>query len=424
MPRRCPFCLAGIFAFAFLSSPFIRNCAAQDPKPVVVARVTEAEIKSGMRVVGTVNPLKRSTIGSAVDGRVKTVPVNSGDRVSKGDPLTNLRTKTLEIELKAAKAELKLAKQQLQELENGSRQEDKDEAKANWMSARASYRSAKSNLERVKTLHITNAASDAELDAAIEKEEAAKFAVAASEALFKKLDEGPRKESIAQAEAQVELQNQKVLLISDRITKCSIVAPFDGFIAAEFTEEGAWIKQGDPVIELIQMSEVEIEAPVTADIAVNLQKGIVVRVEFPELPNQLLTGTIERIVPSSASRARTFPVYIKLKNQFRNGIPMLLAGMLARVDFPAGRTKKLPLVPKDALVLNGKQRSVFVIDSVDGSTVVRKVDVELGVALEDRIQVIGDLKKDQQVVVVGNERLVANSPVKVVQQVESTEIRE
>ena len=54
---------------------------AQDAKPVVVARVIDAEVRSGQRVIGTVAPLRTSTVGSAVDGRVKSFFVNEGDQV-------------------------------------------------------------------------------------------------------------------------------------------------------------------------------------------------------------------------------------------------------------------------------------------------------------------------------------------------------
>ncbi|MDC0284175.1 hypothetical protein OAK85_02360, partial [Mariniblastus sp.] len=169
------------------------------------------------------------------------------------------------------------------------------------------------------------------------------------------------------------------------------------------------------------MDEVEILAPVTAETVVGLRKGDVIRIEFPEIPNQILTGKVDRIVPVAAAQARTYPVYLRLKNKFENETPMLLAGMLARVDVPVGQRKTLPLVPKDALVLNGKDRSVFVVDfdksdsSSDSATgLVRKVPVELGVALEDRIQVIGEIQAGDFVVVEGNERLVPNSKVKIV----------
>ncbi len=394
----------------------------QEAKPVVVARVTEAEVKSGQRVVGTVNPLRSSTIGSAVDGRVRDFLVNQGDSVKKGQTLAQLQTETLKIEQAAAKAELDLSVQRLAELENGSRPEEIAEADANMRSAQAALKNAEGNLRRMQTLSTSLAASPAELDDAKEQAEAAKFAFKASEALLKRIKDGARIETIAQAKAQVELQQQRLNLIEDRITKSTIVAPFDGFVAAEFTEIGAWINRGDPIAQVIQLDEVEILAPVTAEAVVSLRKGDVIRVEFPELPNELLTGTIDRIVPMAASRARTFPVHIGLKNTIDEGSPMLMAGMLARVDLPSGKRETLPLVPKDALVLNGSDRAVFVVDNSgtsgsEGSVnIARKVNVELGVAVEDRIQVRGDIQVDDLVVVTGNERLMPGAQVKIVRE--------
>ena len=388
----------------------------QEPKPVFVAQVTQAEINSGQRVIGTVNPLRTSTIGSALAGRVEKFLVNQGDAVKQNSPLAQLRTQTLEIELAAAEAELELAKQSLAELENGALPEEIAEAEANAQRAKAVFEYAQDNLKRIQSLMTRSAASRAELDIAREASDAGRFTLKASEANLKRIKDGTRIESIAQAKAQVDLQQQRVNLIKDRIKKSTIIAPFDGFIASEHTEVGAWISQGDPVAQVIQLDEVEVVASVTAEGIANLRIGDSVRVEFPELPDELLTGTIERIVPMAVSRSRTFPVHIKLQNRFRDGIPTLMAGMLARVDLPFGSRETLPLVPKDALVLNGNDRSVFVIDTNDKTAIARKVQVELGVAVKDRIQVRGDLKAGQLVVVAGNERLVPNSKVKVAKE--------
>ena len=394
---------------------------AQDIKPVVVATVIEADVRAGQRVVGTVKPLRTSRIGSALDGRVLQFLVDEGQMIRKGQTLAQLRTKTLEIEQAAASAELQLALSRLSELENGSRPEDIAEADAIMQAARAAAKNADSRLERMESLARGSASSLGELDDAKERADAARFALKANQALLQRIQEGPRKETIAQAEAQVELQKQKLELIKDRLKKSTIIAPFDGFVSAEFTEEGAWINRGDPVVEIIQMDEVEILAPVTAEMVVGLRNGDVIRIEFPEIPNQILTGKVDRIVPVAAAQARTYPVYLRLKNKFENETPMLLAGMLARVDIPVGQRKKYPLVPKDALVLNGNDRSVFVVeyDKNDSSSksatgLVRKVPVELGVALDDRIQVIGEIQAGDFVVVEGNERLVPNSQVKIV----------
>ena len=413
----------GIF-FALAASS---NVLCQDAMPVEAVRVVEVEVKSGRRVVGTVTPLRTSTVGSAVDGRVATIFVNQGDRVRRGDSLAQLLTETLEIELAAAEAELAMFRHQLSELENGSRPEDIAEAKANVMSAKARMQNAANRLRRTESLATTRAATSADLDDAKQQYDAAKFGLDASEALLQRIEAGPRSETIARAKSQVALQEERRNLIQDRIAKCTIRAPYDGFVSAEFTEVGAWISQGDSIVQVIQLDEVEIQTPVPAEVAVHLLPGEPVRVEFPELPDELLVGTVERIVPIADARTRTFPVIVGLTNVMRKDTPMLLAGMLARVDLPAGKRQKLPLVPKDALVLNGSDRSVYVVDLVaEGSEgdgpygTARKVPVQLGVAFQDGIQVTGGVRPGELVVVVGNERLVPNSKVRIVS---STKVR-
>ncbi len=397
----------------------------QDVKSVIVAKVTEAEVRSGQRVVGTVEPLRTSTIGSAVDGRVGDFLVNEGEMVSKGQTLAQIRIETLEIEKAASQAELDLAASRLTELVNGSLPEDIAEADANMRIAVTAVNNSDSKLRRIQSLGA--AASGVELDDARQQSNAAKFALKATVALLDRIKNGPRKELIAQAKAQVELQRQKLNQISDRIKKCTITAPFDGFVSMEFTEVGDWINRGDPIVQIIQLEEIEIHAPVTAESVVHLRKGDDIRIEFPELPNEVFTGTIARIVPVAAARSRTFPVHIRLKNKIEEETPLLLAGMLARVTIPAGKRQSFPLVPKDALVLNGNERFVFVVESAEGNAsmeasegTVRKVPVDLGVAVAGRIQVIGDLNVGDLVVVEGNERLVPNTNVKFVSRKDST----
>jgi RND family efflux transporter MFP subunit len=384
---------------------------------VVVARVVETEVSAGQRVLGTVQPLRTSTIGSAADGRVVEFLVNNGDAVQEDQPLARLRTDTLMIELAAAKAELSLYEQQLAELANGSRPEDIAEAQAKMLGAKAAMEVAAANLRRVESLAASKATSATALDEAKERAEFTRYVHSAAEALLKRVQLGPRAEQISQAEARFELQKQNVLLIEDRLAKFTIRAPFDGFVAAEFTEVGAWISQGDPIAQVIQLNEVEVESPVTAEYAVRLRPGDTIRVEFPELPDQLIVGTVDRIVPIADARSRTFPVYIRIPNQVRDGTPLLMAGMLARVELPAGQKQTMPLVPKDALVLDTSERSVYIV-RLDGNAAgenrtgtqnrtgtVQKVPVDLGVAVRGRIQIRGNVSAGDLVVVVGNERL-------------------
>ncbi len=381
---------------------------AQDPPPpIVVDRVIQQQVNSGYRIVGSVVPLRKSMIGAAVGGRVEKLLVEVGDRLSANEPVAQLAIGTLLIEKSAAESELELYEQEHAELVNGSLPEEIAEAEAIAEGAKVAMDNAITHLNRLVMLQERGASTQADLDNASERANAARSRFAAASAALRRIRNGPRPERIAQAYARVQLQQERIRLIDDRISKHTIRTPFDGFVADEFTEMGSWITSGDPVVQVIQLDTVEVQAPVTAEYAVRLNLGETIRVEFPELPDRLLTGQVDRIVPQADPRARTFPVFIRVENDLSGEIPLLMAGMLARVDLPTGDERLLPLVPKDALVLNEDERYVFVIDPEPGNKTgtARKVPVKLGVAWEERIQVTGALREGELVAVVGNERL-------------------
>jgi len=89
---------------------------------------------------------------------------------------------------------------------------------------------------------------------------------------------------------------------------------------------------------------------------------------------------------------------------------------------PTGSALKAPLVPKDALVLGGRDGPlVFVFqpgaeDLQQGK--VRPVPVQLGIAEGMLIQIRGDLSEGQLVVVLGNERLHPGQDAVVTQRVD------
>ena len=63
--------------------------------PVTVTELIERPVGLGETFVGTVMPVRRSTVGSPVGGRVEQFLVNEGDRVSANQPIAELRTVSL-----------------------------------------------------------------------------------------------------------------------------------------------------------------------------------------------------------------------------------------------------------------------------------------------------------------------------------------
>ncbi len=171
--------------------------------------------------------------------------------------------------------------------------------------------------------------------------------------------------------------------------------------------------------EVVALDDVEIVAKVVESQIPYVHVGDMVRVEVPSLATEILTGTVEAIVPQADVRSRTFPVKVLVHNQISDhDIPLLKAGMLARLTLRTGQAQQALLVPKDALVLQGKEPIVWIVnkDSIGSADNgmqqgnVRPVPVQLGVADGDLIQVQGDVRAGDLVIVKGNERIAPPTP--------------
>jgi len=375
---------------------------------VAVSPVVEREVAVGQTFVGTVMPLKKAIIGSAVEGRVVAFPKNAGDRVEQGETLAKLLTTTIQLEWQTANAELKLREQQLTQLKNGVRPEELKQAEARMRGAEATMAHRRLRRSRSEGMFANNrAVSEEERDLSVSEAIAAEQAFVDAQLAFELARLGPRTEQIAQAEAQVEMQKAIADRLKDQIEKHTIISRFSGYVTAEHTEVGQWVKAGDHVAEVVALDEVEISAHLVEQFVPYTRVGMTVGVDVPAVPGRQFSGQVTAVVPQADVQARTFPVLVRVKNELVDGQPLIKAGMYARVSLPTGRREMARLVPKDALVLGGQQPSVFVVDTTgDGKQgKARAVPVEMGASTGGQIQVNGNLQAGQLVVVQGNERL-------------------
>lgn len=389
---------------------------AESASPVVVSEVVQRQLAGGQTVVGTVIPARRSVVGSAVDGRVVEYSIEPGQAVKKGQPLLRLRTTQLQISLRAAQAELASRKAMLTELKNGSRVEEIEQAAGELAAAAASLTSNKSNYDRSKALFNRGALTDQQLQDAQAAFERSQATHAAARAKHKLLQKGARPEQIAGQEARVAFQQQQANLLEEQIARHTVTAPFDGYIAQEMTEIGEWLGRGDPIAEVIQLSEVEIEVFVLEKHLGNVRIGQSVQVSVPAVPSEFFAGRVHTIVPQADLRSRSFPVRIRVRNGLDSSGPVLKSGMLARAQMPLGDRSERVMLDKDAIVFGGREPVVYVLDrpvKQDVETKVRAAPVRLGVMDGNLIEVAGAVKVGDQVVIRGNERLKSGEQIRV-----------
>lgn len=404
--------LCGVFTAA-------DQLAAQPPAVpgVTVSELVERSIASTQVFVGTVEPVRRATIGAAVDGRIVEFPIDQGDRVEAGQKLAQLLTDTISLELAAAQAELRLREERLGELRNGSRPEEIEQARARLAAAEARTRFARARSKRTEAAFESGrAVSEDEHEEMIAVAAEAQEAMLEARAVHELAVAGPRAEVIAQAEAEVAVQRAVAERLSDQVQKHTVIARFAGYVVAEYTEEGAWVNRGGPVAEVVALDEVEVIAQVVEGDVPFIVPGQEVEVEVTALPGEKFRGRVVVTVPQADSRSRTFPVKVRVANKITEAGPTLKPGMLARVTLPVGNRQTATLAPKDAVVLGGRAPMLFVVDGsgeVGAEGKARAVPVELGVASGPLIQVSGDIRPGDHVVVEGNERLRPDQPVRI-----------
>lgn len=386
--------------------------AAQPPVPVVTAAASRMELQSGQPFVGTVLPARSSEVGSAVDGRIVSLPVVDGQHVEAGQPIAELLRGLLEIERAGAEAELERLRQVLAELQAGSRPEEVAQARAMLAGLEARLEYARSRVTRLGRLAERGTSTVDELQDAQTELRAIEAQLQGSRANLELVEAGPRQEQIAQAAAAVAVQTAAVQRIDDQLGKHTIRAPFDGWVVERFAESGQWLSRGDLVARIAELDRVEVEARVPELSIGSLRRAAEVRVDFDAATDEVWLGTVTQIVPQADLRSRSFPVKILVRNRVEDGIPVLKAGMLARVWLPVGKTGEVVVVPKDAIVLGGARPFVYTIDpsgdaaaAGEAAGIARPVEVSLGAAVEGHVEILAGLQPGTLVVVRGNERL-------------------
>jgi RND family efflux transporter MFP subunit len=402
------------------------------PASIEVAQVYRIHRSASETFIGTTTPIRRSTIGSQIGGRVVEVFVEEGQHVGitdetsefdgsrLGEPLVQLQTTTQDLEIEAAEVELSLRQLKVEELEV-SLPLDIEQAQANVKEIQSRLEYARLVHERYRDLANRNGASDRELQEAEADFKAQTELLASAEANLRRLV-ATQDSRLAQAEASVRSQVAEIRRLREARHNHTIRAPYDGYVVTRSVDLGQWVTPGQNIAELVQLDPIELVINIPQGFAHAVQRlldqsdaqGYPVTVTIDSL-DQTFEGRLWQMVPQADLRSRAFPVKIRLNNPVEGGRHLIQSGMLGKASVSVGDQAEILVVKKDALVL-GRQSVVYVVvtDPATNGSIARPVEVELGASLGEWIEVRGLLNEGDRVAVLGNERLFPGQPVQIV----------
>jgi len=315
-----------------------------------------------------------------------------------------LENSQLRIQLNEAKAGLRQASESLKELRSGPRPMEIAKAKAAMLQAQAILTKTEKDFKRNEELfdkkvisrrQYTN--SNLEAAAARELYQQRKFA-------YELMLEGTREEQVAQQEAKVKMMAYKVELIKEQLRKKSIKSPFSGVVINKFVEKGEWIERGRKVVRVVQLDPLRIDIMVPEKVIPHVKIDNTTHIRFDSLNPSHIRGKVSAVLPFADTASRTFPVRIRVKNPEGK----LKVGMIARVSLSYGPKEDVLLVPQDALILSGRKKMIVVV-SEKGTA--KHIPVQTGRAVDDWIEIKGNVRENEMVVIKGNERLIPGQPI-------------
>jgi len=253
----------------------------------------------GLRLYGNID-LRQVSLAFNNSERIIEVISQEGDRVQQGQVLARLDTSRLAPRVAEAAAQAEAQKQVVERMHNGSRPEEIAQARANLDAANADADYARLQYERLKLLSGDSsgrAVSKQDLDSSRSVMSSTEARVMLNKKALDLALVGPRKEDIAQAEAQLRSYEAQLNYLRQQIKDAELLAPSNAIVRSRLLEPGEMSSPQRPVYSLALVDPKWVRAYVgEADLG-RLHPGAAAQVLVDSFPGQTFDGWIGFISP-------------------------------------------------------------------------------------------------------------------------------
>jgi len=214
-------------------------------------------------------------VSSELGGRLKSVNVEEGDRVQRGQVLAEIQNDDYRARVQEAEAELAQREAELRRTINGARAQERGEAEASMQAAEAVLNNAKSEAERRRGLADRNVISRDEADRYERAYQVARAQHAEAAQHFSLIDADAREEDRAHAEAAVATAQAQLAEARAYLEKSYIRAPITGVILRKLRRTGESVSTqfDSPVVTMADDSVLRVRLDVDESDVSKLQAG-------------------------------------------------------------------------------------------------------------------------------------------------------
>lgn len=274
---------------------FLISYFRESPLKVRAATVQRGPIRSQISTNGKIEAIQNLEAHAPIATTVKRLLVKEGDHVRKGQLLLQLDDADIRSQAARAHAQIKTAQAEQSALKTGGTQEEVLTLDAQLAKARSARDVAQRNLDAIRRLQQQGAASPGEVHQAEDKLRSAQADLTLTE---QKKNDRYSPPEVAKVQAQASEAQAAYDAAEDALTKSSVRAPFDGTVYSLPAKQGAFVQEGELLLQEADLSHVLVRAFVDEPDIGRLQIGEKVEITWEAVPGRIWTGTVST-VPST-----------------------------------------------------------------------------------------------------------------------------
>ncbi|HLN91927.1 MAG TPA: efflux RND transporter periplasmic adaptor subunit, partial [Patescibacteria group bacterium] len=193
----------------------------------------------------------------------------------------------------------------------GSRPQEVARASAAVAAARAEAERLSADLERARTLHARDVISRQEFERARAAYEVAEERRNEAMESLHLVEEGPRREQIERARAQVRQAKEALELARTRLSYAAIASPLAGVVLSKNAEPGDYVAPGTPVVTVGSLKDPWLRAYIEETDLGRVKVGQAVEVTADTYPGKKYAGRISFI----SSQAEFTPKNVQTRKE-------------------------------------------------------------------------------------------------------------
>src|ERR1700677_8848 len=239
----------------------------------------------------------RLDIAARVDGRVKEISVERGQKVPANAVLVRIDNPETVAKLGQMKAAMAVAEAQLANILVGTRVETVAARKAELERAQAALVLAQKTFDRTRILTEQGNSPQSRLDQMTDSLHENERAAEQARSAYEQAVNGYTKEEREIPKANVEKANADIQSVQSIIDQLAVYAPVASQIYQRNVEPGEYVSPGVPLITLIDLADVWVHFDLREDLVKNLKVGDRFEVRIPALDDRRIMVEVKLIAP-------------------------------------------------------------------------------------------------------------------------------